>query len=53
MPHSTLHVKNDIYLELEIEMDEDPLASCGDPDSENRKVCIHDLIISASSYLLI
>ncbi len=43
-PHSTLHIKNDIYLELEIEMNEDPPASCGDPDSEKRKVCEHDYV---------
>ena len=34
-----------------IEMDEDPLASCGDPCSVNMKVCAYDF--SASFYFLI
>ncbi len=33
---------NDLYLEMGIKMNQDPLASCGDPGSENRKVCTYD-----------
>ena len=40
----------DFYLEVEIEMNEDPPASCGYPGSDNGKVWY--MIISASSYLL-
>ncbi len=30
------------YLEVEIEMDEDPPASCGYPGSDNGKVCVYE-----------